>query len=273
MHFKGMDARQRSIFVVSRLLIVLLILILLIVAIFPLYWLLSTSVRVGKDVYSVNLLPEKVDFGSYIFVLTHSPFLAWFKNSVIVSSCAMCVSVLIASLAAYSMSRYVTWWKRYLSKGILMAYMFPSVLLILPTFQLFVKIGLLDSLLGLIISYSLSNLPFAMWLLTAYFETIPKELDEAAKIDGAGNGYTFWRIIFPVAAPGLATSAIFIFINAWNEFELAINLISTDLKRTLPVGLYTQMGGKAGELVLWNNRIQELSPRKVLSDSQQYHRL
>jgi len=94
-----------------------------------------------------------------------------------------------------------------------------------------------------------------MWLLTAYFETIPKELDEAAKIDGAGNSYTFWRVILPVATPGLATSAIFIFINAWNEFELALNLINSDGKRTLPIGLYTQMGGKGGELVLWNDRM------------------
>ena len=241
--------------VIAKTFTYILALILAFLAVFPLYWLISTSLRTGRDVYSSNLLPASVSFDSYIFVLTHSPFLIWFKNSVIISLCAMCVSVMISSLAAYSMSRYVTWWKKYLSKGILMAYMFPSVLLILPIFTLYVKVGLLDSRVGLVISYSLSNLPFAMWLLTAYFETIPKELDEAAKIDGASNNYTFWRVIFPVAAPGLATSAIFIFINAWNEFEMAVNLISTDAKRTLPIGLYTQMGGKAGELVLWNDRM------------------
>ena len=241
--------------VIAKTFTYILALILAFLAVFPLYWLISTSLRTGRDVYSSNLLPASVSFDSYIFVLTHSPFLIWFKNSVIISLCAMCVSVMISSLAAYSMSRYVTWWKKYLSKGILMAYMFPSVLLILPIFTLYVKVGLLDSRVGLMISYSLSNLPFAMWLLTAYFETIPKELDEAAKIDGASNNYTFWRVIFPVAAPGLATSAIFIFINAWNEFEMAVNLISTDAKRTLPIGLYTQMGGKAGELVLWNDRM------------------
>ena len=184
--------------------------ILAFVAFFPLYWIISTSLRTGLDVFSSNIFPAEICFDSYIFVLTHSPFLTWFKNSVIVSLCAMCISVMISSLAAYSMSRYVTWWKKYLSKGILMAYMFPSVLLILPIFTLYVKVGLLDSRFGLVLSYSLSNLPFAMWLLTAYFETIPKELDEAAKIDGASNNYTFWRVIFPVAAPGLATSAIFI---------------------------------------------------------------
>jgi len=127
--------------------------------------------------------------------------------------------------------------------------------LVLPLFMLFVRIGLLDKRIGLIFAYSMSNLPFAMWLLAAYFETIPKEIDEAARIDGAGNNYIFWRMIIPMAAPGLATSAIFVFINAWNEFVLALTLINSDANKTLPIGLYAQMGGKAGELVLWNNRM------------------
>ena len=179
----------------------------------------------------------------------------WFINSVVVSITAMVFSVIVAAMAAYSMSRFVTGWKKMLSKSILLAYMFPPILLVLPLFMLFVKVGLLDKRLGLMIAYSMSNLPFAMWLLTAYFETIPKEIDEAARIDGASNNYIFWRMIIPMAAPGLATSAIFVFINAWNEFVLALTLINSDANKTLPVGLYTQMGGKAGELVLWNNRM------------------
>jgi ABC-type glycerol-3-phosphate transport system permease component len=136
-----------------------------------------------------------------------------------------------------------------------MAYMFPGVLLLLPLFVLFVQLRLLDKQLGLMIAYSMSNLPFAMWLLAAYFETIPKELDEAARIDGANNNYIFWRMILPIAAPGLATSAIFVFINAWNEFVLALVLIQSDLKKTLPIGLYATMGGKAGEWVFWDDRM------------------
>jgi ABC-type glycerol-3-phosphate transport system permease component len=233
----------------------LLCILLLILAVFPLFWLISTSLRDGLDVFNPNLLPEKVFFDSYRFVLEHSPFVQWFLNSVSVSLVSTFVSVIVASLAAYSMSRFVTKWKKYLSKSILMAYMFPPVLLVLPLFILLVNVGLLDRKLGLMVVYSMSNLPFAMWLLTAYFETIPKELDEAAKIDGASNNFIFWRMILPMATPGLATAAIFVFINAWNEFVLALTLINSDANKTLPVGLYAQMGGKAGELILWNNRM------------------
>jgi ABC-type glycerol-3-phosphate transport system permease component len=206
-------------------------------------------------VYNPGLLPAEVLIDSYEFILAHSPFLVWFKNSVIVSVISTCVSVVVASLAAYSMSRFVTKWKKHLSKSILMAYMFPPVLLVLPMFVLFVNVGLLDKLSGLVLAYSMTNLPFAMWLLTAYFETIPKGIDEAARIDGANNHYIFWRMIMPMAAPGLATSAIFVFINAWNEFVLALTLINSDLNKTLPVGLYNQMGGKPGEWVFWDDRM------------------
>lgn len=224
-------------------------------SVFPLFWLISTSLRTGMDVYSARLFPRPVLFDSYIYILTHSPFLVWFKNSVVVSLVSTTASIITASLAAYSMSRFVTPWKRFISKSILMAYMFPGVLLLLPLFVLFVQLRLLDKQLGLMIAYSMSNLPFAMWLLAAYFETIPKELDEAARIDGANNNYIFWRMILPIAAPGLATSAIFVFINAWNEFVLALVLIQSDLKKTLPIGLYATMGGKAGEWVFWDDRM------------------
>jgi ABC-type glycerol-3-phosphate transport system permease component len=228
---------------------------LVILAVFPLFWLISTSLRTGNDVYNPNLLPGKVLFDSYEFILGHSPFLIWFKNSVVVSLISTIASVVVASLAAYSMSRFANKWKKHLSKTILLAYMFPPVLLVIPMFILFVNIGLLDRLFGLVVAYSMSNLPFAMWLLTAYFETIPKGIDEAARIDGANNHYIFWRMIMPMAAPGLATSAIFVFINAWNEFILALTLINSDSNKTLPVGLYNQMGGKPGEWVFWDDRM------------------
>jgi ABC-type glycerol-3-phosphate transport system permease component len=249
-HPKTIIARSMQTIILTSVSVILLIL-----AIFPLFWLISTSLRSGLDVYNPSLFPTKVSFESYEFVIYHSPFFTWFINSVVVSLSAMGVSVIVASLAAYSMSRFVTKWKKVLSKSILLAYMFPPILLVLPLFMLFVRIGLLDKRIGLIFAYSMSNLPFAMWLLAAYFETIPKEIDEAARIDGAGNNYIFWRMIIPMAAPGLATSAIFVFINAWNEFVLALTLINSDANKTLPIGLYAQMGGKAGELVLWNNRM------------------
>lgn len=240
---------------VARGALTLLCVVLAVLAVFPLFWLVSTSLRTGNDVYSPNLLPEKVIFASYTFILTHTPFLVWFKNSVVVAIISTIVSIIAASLAAYSMSRFTNRWKKHLSKSILLAYMFPPVLLVLPVFVLFANIGLLDRFAGLVVAYSMGNLPFAMWLLTAYFETIPKGIDEAARIDGANNNYIFWRMIMPMAAPGLATSAIFVFINSWNEFIMALTLIKSDLNKTLPVGLYDQMGDKAGEWVFWNDRM------------------
>jgi ABC-type glycerol-3-phosphate transport system permease component len=256
MHSKAAFVRKKEFgSIISKVVLIIICVILTILAVFPLFWLISTSLRTGMDVYSTNLFPAEVLFDSYEFILGHSPFLVWFKNSVIVSIVSTLASTIVASLAAYSMSRFVTRWKKHLSKSILMAYMFPPVLLVLPLFVLFVNIGLLDKRLGLIVAYSMSNLPFAMWLLTAYFETIPKGIDEAARIDGANNNYIFWRMIIPMAAPGLATSAIFVFINAWNEFVLALTLINSDMNKTLPVGLYTQMGGKPGEWTFWDDRM------------------
>lgn len=225
------------------------------ISVFPLFWLISSSLRDGMDVFRPTLLPEKATLDSYAYVLRFSPFTTWFWNSLYISVVSTAISVLMASLAAYSFSRFITRWKKLLSRTILLAYMFPGVLMVLPLFVLLVNIGLLDSQLGLILVYSTSNLPFAMWLLTAYFETIPKEIDQAARIDGAGNNMIFWRLILPIAQPGLATAATFIFINGWNEFLLALILINSDTNKTLPIGLYAQMGGKAGELVLWNIRM------------------
>ncbi len=225
------------------------------IAIFPFFWLISSSLRNEMDVLRPTLLPPKITFESYEYVLKYSPFITWFYNSTFISLIATTISVFIAGLAAYSFSRFTSKTKKILSRTILFAYMFPGVLMILPLFILFVRCGLLDTRFGLIIAYATSSLPFSMWLLTAYYETIPQEIDQAARIDGASNMQLFWRIIVPIAKPGLATAAIFTFINAWNEFLLALILINSDTKKTLPVGLYAQMGGKAGEMVLWNVRM------------------
>jgi multiple sugar transport system permease protein len=225
------------------------------IAVFPLFWLISSSLRSGTEIFSPVLWPKNVTFEAYQYTLRYFPFLDWFRNSTLISLSATAISVFVSSLAAYSLSRFSSRGKQLLSRGILLAYMFPGVLFILPMFVLFHRIGLLDTKIGLIAAYSMTGLPFAMWLLTAYFETIPREIDEAARIDGASNFQVYWRVVMPVAKPGLATAAIFAFINAWNEFLLALILINSDSNKTLPVGLYAQMGGKAGEAILWNVRM------------------
>ena len=225
------------------------------ISVFPLFWLISSSLRSGVEIFSPVLWPKNPTFEAYAYTLRYFPFVNWFLNSTVISLSATTISVCISSLAGYSFSRFSSKGKKFLSRGILLAYMFPGVLFILPMFVLFAKVGLLDSRIGLIIAYSVTGVPFAMWLLTAYFETIPHEIDEAARIDGASNFRIFWNIILPIARPGLSTAAIFAFINTWNEFLLALILISSDSNKTLPVGLYAQMGGKAGEAILYNVRM------------------
>jgi multiple sugar transport system permease protein len=241
--------------IIRNTLLILLVVLLGIIAVFPLFWLISTSLRQGADVFRPTLFPHPLLLESFTYILRYTPFVGWFLNSLIVSLTATTLALLMSSLAAYSFSRFVTRRKKIMSRAVLLAYMFPGVLLVLPLFVLFVQVGLLDNRFGLILAYATANLPFAMWLLTAYFDTIPKEIDQAARIDGATNNMVFWRLIIPMAAPGLSTAAIFLFINAWNEFLLALILINSNFKMTLPIGLYAQMGGKAGELVEYNIRM------------------
>ncbi len=224
--------------------------LLVIWAVFPLYWLFASSIKPPGDLfaYPPRLIPDSFSLRHFKQIWNYTAFPTYFVNSVVVAVLTTGVSVIIAALGGYGLTRHSTPATRFLARIVLFTYMFPRILLIIPLYYIINLIGLIDTRTGLILAYSTFNLPFALWLLRSYFATVPKELDESAMIDGAGRLQVFTRVILPLALPGLATTAIFAFVNAWNEFMYASVFINSDSRKTLPIAIQSMI---SGELTSW----------------------
>ncbi|QZT35348.1 carbohydrate ABC transporter permease [Caldalkalibacillus thermarum TA2.A1] len=214
-----------------------------IIALFPMIWILSTSFKPREDVFSreLRIIPENFTWDNYIYVLTFKDgiFLKWVMNSVFVAGATTLVALFLASTAAYAFSRFKFPGRRAGLFSFLVTQMFPGALLIVPLYTILRDYGLINTYGGLILSYSTVALPFCVWMLKGFFDTIPVELEEAARIDGLNSFGTFYRIVLPLALPGLAVTAFFSFITAWNEFMFALTFMNSEEKFTLPVGLRT----------------------------------
>lgn len=208
-------------------------------ALFPLYWLLKVSVTPTSLLYTegIRLWPSRASIEHYVFVLTHSSFPTFFLNSTIVSASTAVIVTLVASLAGYAMSRFVFRGKYWIVGLLLLTQMFPLVMLIAPMFKMLSPLGLTNSLAGLIVVYVAFNVPFATFLMQSFFDGIPKDLEEAAMIDGATRFTAFRQIILPLTLPGIAATLGFVFTAAWSELLFALMLISDNRATTFPVGL------------------------------------
>ncbi len=208
-------------------------------ALFPLFWLLKVSVTPTSLLYSegIRMWPSATTWDNYASVLTHTDFPRYFQNSVIVSAATAFVVTLIASGAGYALSRFVFRGKFWLIGLMLVTQMFPLVMLISPIFRIFTPLGLTNSLTGLVVVYSAFNVPFATFLMQSFFDGIPKELEEAAMIDGDTRFGAFRKIVLPLTLPGIAATLGFVFTAAWSELLFALMLISKSDKSTFPVGL------------------------------------
>ncbi|MEF2071121.1 carbohydrate ABC transporter permease [Consotaella aegiceratis] len=215
------------------------ILLYVAVALFPLFWLFKVSVTPNRLLYSegVRLWPSSVTWEHYAFVLEHSDFPLFFKNSLIVSLSTSVIVTLVAAGAGYAMSRFAFRGKLWLVGLLLITQMFPLVMLIAPIFRMLASIGLTNSLTGLILVYTAFNVPFAVFLMQSFFDSIPKDLEEAAMIDGATRFMAFRQIIVPLTLPGMAATLGFVFTAAWSELLFALMLISKTGTSTFPVGL------------------------------------
>jgi multiple sugar transport system permease protein len=208
-------------------------------ALFPLFWLLKVSLTPDNLLYSegVRLWPSHITFEHYASVVSHSEFPLFFRNSVIVSGITALFATLAASAAGYGFSRFQFRGKYWIVGLMLITQMFPLVMIIAPIFRLLSPLGLTNSLTGLIIVYTAFNVPFASFLMQSFFDAIPKELEEAALLDGANRFAAFWRIILPLTLPGLAATLGFVFTAAWSELLFALMLNSSSKASTFPVGL------------------------------------
>ena len=210
-------------------------------ALFPLYWLLKVSVTPNDLLYSegVRMWPSRASAAHYESVVRHTDFPLFFRNSVIVSTCTAVFATLVASGAGYAFSRFVFGGKFYLIGLMLITQMFPLVMIIAPIFKLFAPLGLTNSLTGLVIIYTAYNVPFAAFLMQSFFDGIPRELEEAAMIDGATRFKAVVQIVLPLTLPGIAATLGFVFTAAWSELLFALMLNSSQSASTFPVGLLT----------------------------------
>ncbi|KQO82370.1 MULTISPECIES: carbohydrate ABC transporter permease [unclassified Frigoribacterium] len=213
------------------------------VVVVPLYVVLTTSIKPLADVQGLfTWIPSRVTLEPYIQIWQTVPLATYFKNSLIVTVSATILSVAMAVLAAYALARLRFRGQRSFSLVVLSTQMFPGILFLLPLFLIFVQIQrtvgvqLTGSYIGLIITYMTFSLPFSIWMLTGYFASIPKELEEASMIDGTGRLGALFRVIIPVAKPGIIAVAVYAFITAWGEVLFASVLTSKDT-RTLSIGL------------------------------------
>lgn len=203
----------------------------------PVAWIASLSLKHGDDIHNQRFLPEVWTVDNYRTVFGTDLFVTALRNSIVVSLSATAVSVSLATLTAYAVARLDFPGKKLVLSLALAIATFPAVSLVGPLFDIWRRIGLYDTWLGLILPYVSFALPLSIWTLSAFFREIPWELEQAAQIDGATRWQAFHKIIVPLAAPGVFTAAILTFLFAWNDFLFGISLTSTDRARTVPAAL------------------------------------
>ncbi|MBL8165185.1 MAG: carbohydrate ABC transporter permease [Anaerolineae bacterium] len=225
--------------VMRRTLLGVAIALLMFLVIAPFYWIFTSSIKLPPEIIASTptLFPRSFTTQHYDNLLGGSPFLSYMGNSLLVALGTMIITVILSTLAAYGLYRLRFPGRRLLFRVILITYAFPGVLLLIPLYGLLSDIKLIDTLWALIVVDITLAAPFATWMLQAFFRTIPMELEEAAALDGATRLGVIVRILLPLAAPGVASIAIFAFITSWTEYMFASVLIISDANRTLPVGL------------------------------------
>ena len=210
-----------------------------IVVMFPFFWQISTSLKPPEQLNKMppDWIPSPVYFGSYIATFTKHPFTIYLENSLIVAAATTLYSIILGALCAYAVARLRFKGKNLILMLVLSVSMFPSIAILSPLYILLRDFKLLNTFEGLILPYTTHGLPLTIWILASFFKDIPVELEESARIDGTSRLGAFWRVIIPLAAPGVFTTAILVFIGAWNEFLFAFSFMSKDIMRTVPVGI------------------------------------
>jgi len=217
---------------------------------FPFYWLLNISLKTGPDLSAADLFPPNPSLSNYESIFQNSDFTRALANSAIVSLVTTLLGVVVGSFAAYALARLKMRFKFLLLAIVLSISTFPQIAIAAPLFRLWTDVGLYNTIPGLVIPYLTFALPLSIYILVSFFREIPKDLEEAALVDGATNFQAFVKVIVPLAAPGLATTAILAFIAAWNEFLLATTLTSSTTARTVPVAISQFTGSTQFEVPL-----------------------
>lgn len=216
-----------------------------VILLFPIYWMFVTALQPRTQLrqYPPKAFPDTPQWGVFQELLATQPFGLWMWNTVLVAFATMVISLSVSVLAAYALSRHRLRGGQALGLFILTSKMLPATLLVIPLFVIFRQVGLVGSLWSVILAQSTLIIPFATWMLKGYFDTIPPELEHAALVDGCSPVATIWRIVLPVAAPGLAATALYAFVLSWSDFLYARTFLSTSQSLwTLNMGIATLKG-------------------------------
>jgi multiple sugar transport system permease protein len=211
---------------------------LLVVVTLPLYWILDTSFKTGRQILMSQAIyvPRPFTLENYVYLFTETRFARWLRNSAVTAIASTLFSLAVGA-GAYALTRLRFPGRRTFGALVLITYLVPPGLMFIPLYRTFIQIGYTNSLGTLILAYPTFLVPFVTWLLMGFFRSIPRELEEAALVDGATRLQTLWRVVLPLTAPGLLAAGLFCFTLSWNEFLYALIFIADDSLRTLPVGL------------------------------------
>jgi len=218
----------------------------------PVLWMILTSFKDISEIVSgkFSILPQHFTLAAYKNIWKDYPFLTYLRNSLIVVGLSTIIALVVSSLSGYGTSRFQFKGKGGFLAFLLISQMFPAVMLLVPFYNTLKTYNLSDSLTGLTITYVALTLPFCTWMMLGYFEGIPKDLDEAAKMDGCGPFRTFFQIILPLTLPGIISTTIYALVQGWNEYMFAQTLAATQASKTLPVGIGEMVGYYK---IMWND--------------------
>ncbi|HEM4558066.1 TPA: carbohydrate ABC transporter permease [Streptococcus suis] len=223
-----------------------------IIAIFPLVWIIISSIKGKGELtqFPTRFWPQTFTFDYFTHVINDLNFITNIRNSLLLALSATVVATIISSMAAYGIVRFFPKLGAIMSRLLVTTYIFPPILLAIPYSIAIAKAGLTNSLFGLMLIYLSFSVPYAVWLLVGFFQTVPIGIEEAARIDGANKFVTFYKVVLPIVAPGIVATAIYTFINAWNEFLYALIMINDTSKMTVAVALRSLNGS---EILDWGD--------------------
>ncbi len=238
--------------VVLRVLFYLLVVAIIVFNLFPFVWALLSSFRPSSELFSTKLLPTQLTLAHFQAVFKDARFVAGLINSIIVAGCTVLIALGLGSLCAYALGRLPFRFKGPVLYLVLTMTMFPTIAVLSGLFVMLKTLSLFNTRQGLIVTYLIFTMPFTIWVMTQYFRSLPKELEEAAYVDGASPLKVFWDILLPLTLPGLVSTGLLAFIAAWNEFLFALTFTVTDTMKTVPV-VISQFSGSSSFEQPWGS--------------------
>ncbi|WP_221566787.1 carbohydrate ABC transporter permease [Alkalihalobacillus sp. TS-13] len=229
--------------IASRSIYYLIAFVFAVISVYPILLMVYSSFKTNAEIFKNPLsIPKSFSLEPYQKLLEQIPFFTFFWNSVFVSAVSVIFILLFGSLAAFYIARYSFWWNNYLFFFFLIGMMIPIKLGIVPLFMLMKDLSLINSLWSLVFLYTATGIPLSILILTGFFRTMPKELEEAARMDGATDIKVFWHVLLPIMRPALGTVMIINFIQSWNDFFFPLVFITDEMKKTIPVGMLSLFG-------------------------------